>query len=281
MLEHEAILAGLKNLPAAPMVLVRILMVMDDPKAGARELIEAIEVDPGVTANVLRMCNSTYYAGSRQLSTLQEAIHRLGMRTILQMVTMRESAPLLGGAHDGYGLAPGDLWRHSVSTALACRLVAQQVGHPRVSLAFTGGLLHDLGKIALDVFLRKRYQEVRLRVEQGATFQDAERDVFGIEHADLGARIAEQWGFPESLVRMIRWHHEPEKADGDADLVALVHLGDSLSHWLGVGLGRPGLANRFAADTVRMFKLEPDDLDRILIDLVEKFEDTEQALAAA
>ena len=280
MLEHEAILAGLKNLPAAPMVLVRILMIMDDPKAGSQELIEAIEVDPGVTANVLRMCNSSYYAGSRQLSTLQEAVHRLGMRTILQMVTMRESEPLLGGAHEGYGLAPGDLWRHSVSSALACRLLAHRVGYPKASLAFTGGLLHDLGKIALDVFLRKRYQEVRLRVERGATFQDAEKEVFGIEHGDLGARIAEMWGFPEALVRAMRYHHKPEEAEGDGDLCSLVHLGDSLSHWLGVGLGRPGLANRFASSAVRMFSLQPEDLDRILIELVEKFEETEQSLAA-
>jgi putative nucleotidyltransferase with HDIG domain len=280
MLEHEAILAGLKNLPAAPLVLVRILMIMDDPKTGSNELIEAVELDPGVTANVLRMCNSTYYAGTRQLSTLQEAVHRLGMRTIQQMVTMRESESLLGGAHEGYGLAAGDLWRHSVSTALACRLLAHRVGYPRVSVAFTGGLLHDLGKIVLDVFLRKRYQEVRARVEQGATFQDAERDVFGVEHADLGARIAEKWGFPEGLVRAMRFHHQPEEADGDGELCALVHLGDSLSHWLGVGLGRPGLANRFAASAVRMFSLQPEDLDRILIELVEKFEETEQSLAA-
>ncbi len=280
MIDTEVVLAGLKNLPAAPMVLVRILMIMDDPKAGARELIDAIEVDPGVTANVLRMCNSSYYAGSRQLSTLQEAVHRLGLRAIMQMVTMRESEPLLGGTHEGYGLAAGDLWRHSVSTALACRLLAQRVGHARLSLVFTGGLLHDLGKIALDVFLKKSYLEVRKRVDQGATFQEAEQEVFGIEHAELGARIAESWGFPETLVRMLRYHHQPEAAESDNDLCSLVHLGDSLSHWLGVGLGRPGLANRFAASAVRMFGLGPDDLDRVLIELVDKFEETEQALAA-
>jgi putative nucleotidyltransferase with HDIG domain len=280
MLDHEAILAGMKSLPAAPMVLARVLMIMEDPKAGSRELIEAIEVDPGVTANILRTCNSPFYAGNRQLSTLEEAVHRVGMRTIQQLVTMRESESFLRGSQKGYGLAPGDLWAHSVSTGLACRLLAQRVNHPRASLLFTGGLLHDMGKIALDVYLGKRYAEVRQRVDAGATFQEAERDVLGIEHAELGACIAEKWGFPEPLVRVIRHHHQPEGADGDVDLCSIVHLADALSHWLGIGLGRPGLANRFESSAVKMLHLGAADLDRILIDLVEKMNETERSLAA-
>lgn len=280
MLEHEAVLTGLKSLPAAPAVLARVLMIMDDPNAGSSDLVEAIELDPGVTANLLRMVNSPVYGGSRSLSTLEEAVHRVGMRTIIQLVTMRASEPLLGGAHEGYGLAPGDLWRHSVSSALGARLLAQRVRHPKVALAFTGGLLHDIGKIALDVFLKHRYQSVRQKVEAGATFQEAEREVLGIEHAELGARIADSWEFPESLVQMIRHHHNPEEATECEDLVAIVHLADALSHWLGVGLGRPGLAFRFDSAAVRRFSLKPEDLDRILIELVENLDSTERSLAA-
>ncbi len=280
MLEHEAVLSGLKSLPAAPAVLARVLMIMDDPNSGSSDLVEAIELDPGVTANLLRMVNSPVYGGSRSLSTLEEAVHRVGMRTIIQLVTMRASEPLLGGAHEGYGLAPGDLWRHSVSSALGARLLAQRVRHSRVALAFTGGLLHDIGKIALDVFLKHRYQSVRQKVEAGDTFQEAERQVLGIEHAELGARIADSWEFPESLVQMIRHHHNPEEATEYEDLVSIVHLADALSHWLGVGLGRPGLAFRFDSAAVRRFDLKPEDLDRILIELVENLDSTERSLAA-
>lgn len=280
MTDQERVLATIKSLPAAPMVLARVLLIMEDPKAGSAELIEAIEIDPGVTANVLRVCNSPYYAGTRQLSTLQEAVHRVGTRTIMQLVTMGASKPLLGGEHEGYGFAAGDLWRHSVSTALACRLLATRTQHPRMSLAFTGGLLHDLGKIALDTLLKDSYQQVREKVEAGATFQEAEQEVLGMEHAELGARIAENWGFPESLVRMIRHHHEPELADVDVDLASMVHLSDALSHWLGIGLGRPGLACRFESAAVKRFKLRPEDLDRVMIELLSRMEETEQALAA-
>lgn len=280
MIEHDIALAGMKSLPAAPLVLARILLIMEDAKAGSRDLIDAIELDPGLTANVLRVCNSPFYAGNRQLSTLEDAVHRVGTRTIMQLVTMRESEGLLRGPQNGYGLAPGDLWLHSVSTGLACRLLAKRVGITRESLLFTGGLLHDLGKLALDVFLNKRYLEVRERVNAGSTFQEAEREVLGIEHAELGARIAENWGFPESLVRMIRHHHAPDQAEEDADLCSIVHLADALSHWLGVGLGRPGLANRFESSAVKRFHLQPDDLDRILIELVDRMDQTEQSLAA-
>ncbi len=279
MLQQESVLSGLKSLPAAPLVLARVLSLADDPKAGGKELIEAIEVDPGVTANLLRVCNSPAFAARRELSSLDDAVMRVGLRTVIQFVTMQQMQPILNGACDGYGLAPGDLWRHSVATALACRLLAQRVGHAQVSLAFTGGLLHDVGKIALDVFLKPAYQEVRQRVEQGFTFKEAEAEVLGVEHAALGARIAEQWSFPAALAAMIRYHHEPHEATSFQDLCALVHLGDALAHWLGIGLGRPGLANRFESSAVRRFGLQPEDLDRILIDLVEKMEQTERALA--
>jgi len=280
MLEHEAILARIKSLPPAPVVLARVMSIMEDPKSGSRELISAIEVDPGVTANVLRTCNSPAYVGSRALSTLEEAVHRVGMRTVVQLATMGGAESLLNGTHEGYGLAAGDLWRHSLSVALGCRLLARRVGFDRVSLAFTGGLLHDLGKIVLDVFLRRRYGEVRQKVEQGSTFQEAEREVLGMDHADLGSRIAESWSFPPPLLAMIRHHHRPDEAPEDADLCSLVHLADALSHWLGIGLGRPGLAVRFESSAVRRFGLGPDDLDRTMIALVEQMEETLLSLAA-
>jgi putative nucleotidyltransferase with HDIG domain len=280
MVEQVSILAAIKRLPAAPLVLARVLMIMNDPKAGSQDLIDAIEIDPGVTANLLRMCNSPYYGGSRQLSSLQEAVHRLGTRQVMQLVTMGEGEALLGGEHEGYGLASGDLWQHSVSTALAARLLGMRVGHPRVSLLFTGGLLHDLGKIALDLYLKDRYVEVRQRVEMGATFQEAESQALGIEHAELGARIAENWGFPASLVRMIRFHHNPDMADEDQDLCSLIHLSNALAQWLGLGLGRPGLASRFESSAVHRFNLTPADLDRILLELVEKLDETQSSLAA-
>jgi putative nucleotidyltransferase with HDIG domain len=280
MSKHDAILDKIKSLPPAPLVLARVLAIMDDPKAGMNDLISAIEIDPGVTANVLRICNSPYYAGKRQLSTLQDAVQRVGMRTVTQLVTMGQAEPLMNSAHEGYGLAPGDLWRHSMAVALACRILATRVGSERVSLAFTGGLLHDIGKIVLDVFLKARYHEVRSKVEAGSPFQEAERIVLGTEHAELGSQMAQRWGFPEPLVRMIGHHHDPEGCQEEIELCSIVHLADALSHWLGIGLGRPGLAVRFDSAAVRRFGFKPEDLDRIMIELVETLEQTEQRLAA-
>jgi putative nucleotidyltransferase with HDIG domain len=154
------------------------------------------------------------------------------------------------------------------------------VGFANVSGLFTGGLLHDMGKLVLDVHLKQHYQDVRARVDEGSTFQEAEREVFGAEHAEIGARIAEHWAFPASLVDMIRWHHQPESSKEHVDACSLVHLADALAHWLGVGLGRPGLAVRFESSAVRRFGLSPEDLDRILIELIEKTQQTEQSLAA-
>lgn len=276
----DRILQQIALLPKASPVMNRVLQLIDEEDVGAEQLVSVIEKDIGVTANLLRLCNTPQYAGSRRLGTLKEAVSRLGTKTIMQLILMGESQSLFKSALPGYGYDGGDLWLHSLGVAEASRLVAIQAKQDRPALAFTGGLLHDLGKVVLDTFWNQESKAIRARLARGATVSEAENEVLGVEHAELGGRIAESWGFPDALAGMIRWHHQPSAAKSDPELCAVVHLADALNHWLGVGLGAPSLVSRFDAGVLARLSLVESDLDQLLVQLGERMERAQNDLAA-
>lgn len=276
----NTILARIDSLPAARPILIRLLRMAGEPDVGARELVSIIEVDVALTANLLRVCNTPEYSGSRPIATLNEAVLRLGTRSLLQLVITQECEGMLSGTLTGYGMTRSDLWRHSTGAAIAARLLAQKVNEPRTALAYTGALLHDLGQVVLDVFLQSQMKGVVARVRAGQDFSAAEAEILGIGHDALGARVAEKWGFPEQLIMMIGYHHAPKSAPGEQRLCSLVHLGDAVAHWLGIGLGRPALAARFDASVVADLGLNVGDLDQCVIEVSEKMAEKEELLAA-
>ncbi len=276
----DAILARIDSLPTARPILIRLLRMASEPDIGARDLVAVVETDVSLTANLLRVCNTPEYAGSRSIATLNEAVLRLGTRTLLQLVIARECEGVMSGTLTGYGLTRSDLWRHAIGAGTAARVLAHAVGEPRTALAYTGGLLHDLGKVVLDVFLQRQAQEILGRVRAGEDLASAERSVLGLGHDTLGAKIAERWGFPDPLVWMIGFHHCPAEAVGEQRLCALVHLGDAVAHWLGIGLGRPELAARFDAAVITSLGLTTGDLDLAVIEVSAKVAEKEDLLAA-
>lgn len=280
MKDIRRILERVRDLPPAPIVMSQVVRMVDEPDVGAAELVKVIEKDVGVVANLLRVCNTPQYAGTRRVATLQEAINRLGTRTLLQLVVLGETHSFLKQELKGYGYSSGDLWWHSLGVAEASRLLAQAIHHENAALAFTGGLLHDLGKIVLDVFLAGEQREIRRLISEGASLSEAESLVLGVEHAELGARVAEHWQFPESLCGTIRFHHQPFAAPNGVDLAALVHLGDALTHWLGIGLGGPGLASQFDPRVLDHLGIESGEVDRLLILLSERIDQSNSELAA-
>jgi len=171
---------------------------------------------------------------------------------------------MLAAPQEGYGLPAGALWTHSVTVALAGRLVAQRMNCPQLGLLFTAGLLHDCGKVVLNEFVRAEYAEIVRRVaEDRLSFCDVERQVLGYTHAEVGARVAEAWKLPASIVDCIRYHHEPEQNTPPSAVVDAVHLADSVGLMLGVGAGDDGLAYRASAVALARHGLTAADLENI------------------
>lgn len=249
----------------------RMLQIAGDPKSSIGDLVEVIQYDQAVTANLLRICNSAGVGLQREIRSVKQAAAYLGMEKVACLVMTGHSSANLKRAQEGYDLLEGDLWRYSVASALICQDLAETVEPRKVTLLFTAALLKDIGKVVLSRYVKDLFQEIMTEVrEEGLSFVEAEKKILGIDHAELGGRIAEKWHFSEAMAEIIRNHHNPDRAPpGDLSL-PIVYLGDCICMMIGVGLGSDGLAYRYYSQVADRLRFTEADLQRSMIGLREK-----------
>ena len=200
--------ASTSSIPAAALQVMRVLQ---DPNANMGEIVQVISYDPGLTSNILKLANSSYFGCAKAISSLREAVVRLGSGNIFKMVTASIANVSLNRGIRGYNLAPGELWEHSIAIAVASETFTEMRKIKNAKLSFTAGLLHDIGKVVLGRFIDKpTFQEIVPLLDSGLSYLEAETELFGIDHAEVGALLLHQWNIPDSLALAVRWHHQPE-----------------------------------------------------------------------
>lgn len=240
------ILDEIKNLEPLPEVATRVLELSAKPDVVPGELVAIIQTDVAMTAKVLRLTNSAYYGFQREIASIHEAGNLLGVSVLVNLVLTACTGRYFRRS-DADAEATRRQWERSVENALAASLLARLVGGVDKNRAYTAGLLQELGMIVLARFLRARAKDVARAQELGLTEIEAERAVIGVDHAEIGARLAERWSFPEILVDTIRFHHEPERATKDPLLAHVVHIAGEVAAALHAGQG--------AAEASRILKI--------------------------
>ena len=255
----------IKEIPPFPQVAIEVMKIADDPKSEATDLAETIIKDQGLTSKLLKLANSAFFGFSRRVTTVTEAVVITGFKTVKSLIVTIIAKSVLERPLKGYMLEKEMLWKHSLATAIASRMIAQKMKYKDPEEAYIAGLLADIGKVVLSEFLTETYHEILEKVEnEGKTFLEAEKEILGFDHAELGAKIAEKWNLPEPLQEAIRYHHEPEKTS--KILPYIVHLGNAISMMLGVGLGVDGLYYRISDRTLSILGLEESDIEEIMND---------------
>ncbi len=250
------------SLPPLPDTVVKLINVINDPKSTIEQIVTAVKYDQAVTGELLRLCNSAYYGVSRRITSISDALVALGNVKVLQMVMTVHANSLLTSGQRGYGLEPGVLWKHSVAVAIASSSLATRLRLPNANLLFTAGLLHDVGKTILNEHVADRFVEIVRRVkEDKLSFVEAEHNVLGFSHEEVGAMVAEKWKLPDDIVRCIRYHHNPGCLDPPDDLVDTVYLANCICLLLGVGLGEDGLWYRADETVMERHQLHEADLE--------------------
>jgi putative nucleotidyltransferase with HDIG domain len=191
-----------------------------------------------MTANILRLVNSSVFGLSRSVTSVRQAVALLGMRRVLETATSVSMLRFVPQTLPGYGVDARTYWQHCAATAVLSEELVGELKLPTQELAFTAGLLHDVGKLAIASYLLTDPKWKTARFDAYAdTFLEAEELALGTTHAAVGAMLAIRWQLPEPLVWVARWHHRPESG-GDAApsvLLDVVHLADGLAHMLGYG----------------------------------------------
>jgi putative nucleotidyltransferase with HDIG domain len=270
MQELDDFINRVKHLPPAPRVLPELMRLLKQDDVETSKVVNCISFDPSLTASVLQLCNSAYYAPATPIGDLHQAITWLGFKQIYQLVAAVIGARTLGPAQSGYGIDKGELWKHSVGAAVAAQLIARRLGDEE-NIVFTAALLHDIGKIvlseALDQIYAKLLEETR---GQQVSLVDSEKKLLGVQHAEVGGRLLARWKFPENIVAAVWFHHSPKGAAPHDRLAALVYVGNLIAHFLGHGYGHQALALRGRTEALEILGLSPESLPRYMIETVEQ-----------
>ncbi|MGB5985307.1 MAG: HDOD domain-containing protein [Desulfobacterales bacterium] len=207
------VLSAINSIPPFPSVALKAIQALRGPDAGAGDVVDIIQYDPGITANILRTVNSAYYGVPQKIASVKQAVSFLGSEKIINLLMLSGALSYLRGKSAQYPLENEDLLTHSVTTALLAETLGRQIGVKDPALIYTAGLLHDIGKIVLSTYVRDRYHEIdTLITQKGHSFLQAEQAVLGITHAEVGEALARHWQFPETITQPIGLHHSvPQK----------------------------------------------------------------------
>jgi putative nucleotidyltransferase with HDIG domain len=262
------IIAKVKNLPTVSQAALRLVGLLDQPAISNDDVVVVLKYDNVLTAKLLRACNSPYFGFDEQISSVEQAVLILGHQQILHMVLSLAFGGVMSTSLPGYAIEAKELWSHSLTTAVAAEQLVKS-GLPietEPPVAFTAGLLHDIGKLALNQVLDVGAQlAIRERIAQSHVPRNvAEREILGTDHAEVGARLLETWRLPDEIVEAVANHHQPVTAP-EPKLSAIIHVSDCLVHQIGSNLGWDSYAIIADARANEALGITPDKLEGLMI----------------
>ena len=236
-IDVEALLQAARELEPLPESATRLASLVAQPEWELEEIVQVISLDPSLTGKLLGMANSVIGGSRTEVRTVRRAVNRLGSGTVVSLAIATCVRQDLADALPVYGLGEGDLFRHSVTAALAAEKVSAFCAAPVPPESYAAALLHDVGKLVLARNLGPRGLDTlgRVRRLRDVSWHDAEQHALRIGHAQLGRLVAESWGLPDSIAGSIGLHHEPDDCpDERTRLVCrVVALADVVAKVLG------------------------------------------------
>jgi HD-like signal output (HDOD) protein len=259
MASLQELVAAAAGVSARTESLVSLIDIIEDPMVEASSLVPIVDSDPGLTAGLLKLCNSSIYNFQRTIGSPREALVLVGNLAFARLCFALSVEPVLRRDLPGYGLDTDRLWQHSLLTAYGAASLVKAMGHAELrDRAFTAGLLHDIGKTVLDPELVHRgvgeeHRQVAARVTDraatatsvaappldagggvavaeptvdGGITPEMERILAGHDHAEAGAALLTAWRLPIQIVTAVRWHHEPHRAGAQRVMASALHVAE-------------------------------------------------------
>ena len=227
-------LANVDKLIPRPDIALNVLEMAQNEDSSVSELARKIEQDPNMTANILRMANSSYFGFMRQISSVHDVIVRLGRDTVKVLAITSASAALLHSPQDTYGLEPGALWSHSYASAILAEIIASHAGYESKFSIFTAALLHDVGKIILNRPLQQAMEEKKISFSQTSIIE-LERNLLDTDHPRVGMALLIKWELPDEIITPVGFHHITEGDNAVLMNTKIVSLANFMVKNIGTG----------------------------------------------
>lgn len=264
-----------RSVPILPELADQMIRMVLEDDVSLVKMTGLIEKDQALTARVLSLANSSYYKRSRDVYTVRDAVSLVGfdaVRTLALGVSVLDMFPTKKGSNLDYKA----FWRHSIACALFAEAIMESMSIEKAPKAFCAGLLHDIGKVILDIMKPDEYAAVlKLAQEEPRPLLDVEKQILGNTHCDVGREVLVHWKLPHLYEECIWCHHAPVKIldDEQYQISGIVHIANILAHMIYAGASGNNHPQKITSPLLRRFGLNPDMLD-ILIERIPKQIDT-------
>jgi putative nucleotidyltransferase with HDIG domain len=218
---------AIDKIHSIPQVVFKILRMVREGRYSFQELSCEVKQDQVISAKLLRLCNSAFYGRRIIADSIDRVLVMLGEKLLIQTIMSAAFEDFFTGNMRGYSQCKGGLFNHAVGTAMICESLAKKSGCVAPDIAYTAGLLHDIGKVVLDQHMGRAYPFFYRKTQlENERLCIAEKEIFGITHDEVGAMLAERWSLPVNLIESIKNHHNPEKSERERVLSSVVYLAD-------------------------------------------------------
>jgi putative nucleotidyltransferase with HDIG domain len=269
---------AIESIRPIPQVALKVLRMIEDGSYPIAKVAEEVKKDQVISARTIQLCNSAMFTKRHDVASLDHALVFLGQELFIKLVISAAVQSYFSQSGNGYSLCKGGLYHHAIGTAIIAEKIAGVTGKALPGIAYTAGLLHDIGKVVLDQYITGAYPLLyRELQDRQSEVIDVENRILGMDHTRVGELLARKWSLPASLTDAIRFHHWPEDDKSNATLTTIVYLADLLMSRFHTGLE----LERMGTDNL------PDHLSRLglatgqfndLVDLIpdKVFEPAEQ-----
>jgi putative nucleotidyltransferase with HDIG domain len=274
----DSILKSIDMIPAFPATILKVAELLRDDDYAVTDVVNVIKYDQAIAANILKISNSAYFSSRQKIKTIHDAVVYLGQQQLIRAVQTAGISKIYKKGGKGYASQSKDFWEHAVAVALMSQIFSRKIQGQDDQILYSAALLHDVGKIIMGEYVNEYFEKIMNRVRSDkCSFLEAEEEVIGINHADLGGRIAAYWNFPSEIRDAIAYHHRPDLlGEKDRTNAWLVYLSDQACLMMGIDGGVDALAYKGLEDVMRYFNLRMVDLEKsfiILLDELEKAKD--------
>lgn len=254
-----------KRLPAAPLVVTQLLSLFGEPDRDVDRIVELISLDPSLTAEILKRCNSAYFSLARPVRDMFEAVFQLGFYEVYCIVIALFGARATAMVQTAGSLDAEKAWQHSVATAAAAATLAKRIQATEAT-AFTAGLLHDIGKLVFASVEGVGYAKlIHDAAASGVALAIVEEGRFGFNHTNLGGHLLARWNLPDNVCVAVRRHHSFSDTDEEADrLAAVVYVGNLLAHEVLEETGKSTDLSSYSVEALAQLALKPTDIPTVL-----------------
>jgi putative nucleotidyltransferase with HDIG domain len=228
---------AIENIQPIPQVALKVLRIIAEGAYDIGKVADEVKKDQVISARTIQLCNSAMFSKRSDVVSLDHALVFLGQELFLKLVISAAVQSYFNQSGNGYSLCKGGLYHHAIGTALIAEKIANTTGKAVPGVAYTAGLLHDIGKVVLDQYITDAYPMLyREFQDRQSELIDVETRILGIDHTRVGELLARKWYLPAPLTNAIRFHHDPAQTQDSDAVTAIVYLADLLMSRFHAGL---------------------------------------------